>query len=284
MTDVMIVGAGEMGTGITQLALAAGHHVELVDVSDNALDDASRLLARRLARDYEMGRVDDEAGRLLQRLTPTSLDGHISSVDARVELVIEAVPARAHTKREALSMLLAATTDATVIATTSLAMPVAMLVDDSPARERVLGFHFMNPAPALRLCELIAPEAVAPWALRFSSRFLNSMALTVVAAPDRPGFILNRTHVPFLLGAVERVEEGCDPADVDIVFEVGCRHPMGPLATADLVGLDALLSVSETLLATEKSSRFEIPALLRTKVEAGELGRKAGRGFFTYSA
>jgi 3-hydroxybutyryl-CoA dehydrogenase len=283
MTDVMVVGAGEMGTGIAQLALAAGHHVELVDVSSNALDVARRLLARRLERDREKGWVDDEAGLLLQRLTTSSLDDRVRTVGLGVEVVIEAVPAVVRTKREVLSALSAATGDGTVIATTSLAVPVTVLLDRNAAQERVLGFHFMNPAPALRLCELVAPAAVAPWAVRFSNQFLASLGLTVVAAPDRPGFILNRTHVPFLLGAVDRVEEGCDPADVDTVFELGCRHPMGPLATADLVGLDAVLSISETLLAAEPNSRFAIPGLLRRKVEAGELGRKTGQGFFEYS-
>ena len=175
-----------------------------------------------------------------------------------VALAIEAVPNGLVVKRDVLGRLLDTSDAVTVVATTSLAMPVSMLVDVPSAAGRVVGYHFMNPAPALRLCELVVPVGAADSTVEWSRKFLGGLGVVVVEVDDRPGFALNRTHVPFLLGAIERVQEGMSPDDVDSLFVIGCRHPMGPLATVDLVGLDVVLAIAD-VLAADEGARFVAP-------------------------
>ncbi|MGK2955588.1 MAG: 3-hydroxyacyl-CoA dehydrogenase family protein [Solirubrobacterales bacterium] len=278
---VLVVGGGEMGTGITQLLLAVGHSVHLVDSSAAALKEALATLRRRLDREIGLGRMEGSTEVLLSRLTIASCSGEQCVADD-VTLAIEAVPNVFGVKRDVLRRLLDTSDAVTVVATTSLAMPVSMLVDVKRPTGRVLGYHFMNPAPALRLCELVVPSGATDAAVEWSREFLCGLGVKVIEVDDRPGFGLNRTHVPFLLGAIERVEEGMSPDDVDSLFVIGCRHPMGPLATVDLVGLDVLLGIADVLLEAD-GARFEAPKLLRELVAAGNLGRKSGRGFFVHS-
>lgn len=277
MKHVLVLGAGGMGTGITQLLLVAGHEVHLFDLDAAALFAAQNVLLKRLQRELEEGRMAEPVSDVLGRLLPGTEPG-----STNVAVAIEAVPERRDAKRSALTALLERTPAATTVATTTLAMPVASLVDAERAAGRVLGFHFMNPAPALRLCELVVPAHADAPRVPVARAFLEGLGLTVVTAPDQAGFILNRTHLPFLLGAIRRVEEGISPVDVDTAFVTGCRHPMGPLAIVDLVGLDVTLAISETLFDETGAEWFRAPELLRRKVASGELGRKAGRGFFIH--
>jgi 3-hydroxybutyryl-CoA dehydrogenase len=267
-----------MGTGIAQLVLTAGHALHVVDREAAPLDAIRQTLAGRLGREALAGRLDGDPTDLLRKLAT-----HRQVLDIGFDVAMEAVPERRDAKREVLNLLLERTA-AIPVATTSLAMPVGSLVEESTRAGRVLGFHFMNPAPALRLCELVVPANAERTYVASGRAFLEGLGLTVVEAPDQAGFVLNRTHVPFLLGAIERVMEGVSAEDVDAVFVVGCRHPMGPLAIADLVGLDVLLAIAETLDSDEDGGRFTIPPLLREKVAAGDLGRKSGAGFFVYDA
>lgn len=271
---VALVGAGGMGMGIAQLVLAAGHTVRLVDQRQGPLAEARAALASRLGRGAE-GRLTGDPDEILTRLST-----HLEVPEGRYDVLLEAVPERRDIKGEVIGQLLDRAPEDALVATTALAIPVRWLVGERNGR--VLGFHFMNPAPALRLCELVVPSTVDRSLADAGRAFLEGLGLTVIEAPDQPGFVLNHTHVPFLLGAMERVEEGVPPADVDAVFVLGCRHPMGPLAIADLVGLDVLLAIAETL--EPEGDRYYVPAVLRAMVQRGELGQKAGRGFYVYDA
>lgn len=270
-----------MGAGVTQLMLAAGHRVHLVESSAPALEAAVLTLRRRFDREISLGRIDGSAAVLLSRLTTACCPGE-QCVAGEVALAIEAVPNGLAVKRDVLGRLLDTSEAVTVVATTSLAMPVSMLVDVPTAAGRVVGYHFMNPAPALRLCELVVPVGAADSTVEWSRKFLGGLGVAVVEVDDRPGFALNRTHVPFLLGAIERVQEGMSPDNVDSLFVIGCRHPMGPLATVDLVGLDVVLAIAD-VLAADEGARFVAPTLLREMVAAGNIGRKSGSGFFVHS-
>ena len=278
MTEkVCVVGAGQMGSGIAQVAAVAGYDVTLVDVAPQQLDRARSGIEASLAKLVEKGKVqaaDAEAalGRIETAAEPAPAD-----------LAIEAATENVDLKLRIFRDLDAAAGDGAVLASNTSSIPITRLAAATSRPERVVGMHFMNPVPLMPLVELIrgletSDEAAA--AVRAAAERMGKM---VAESRDYPGFIANRILLPMINEAVYCLMEGVgDREAIDTVMTLGMSHPLGPLRLADLIGLDTCLAIMEVLHDGLGDSKYRPCPLLRSYVEAGRLGRKSGRGFYEY--
>ncbi|MGV0791599.1 3-hydroxybutyryl-CoA dehydrogenase [Mycolicibacterium sp. XJ1819] len=279
---VGIIGGGIMGCGIAEVAARAGCDVLLREV-DEALAEAS---ARRLEASL------DTAVRK-QKLTGEERDAIRKRVRFTVELaeladrdlVVEAVIENLAVKTEIFHALGKILRPEALITSNTSSIPIMQLAAATERPERVIGLHFFNPAPVMPLVELIPCELTSAETLRRARDFAaDQLGKTTVTAKDRAGFVVNALLIPFLLSAIRMADAGlASPEDIDKAMVGGCNHPMGPLALADLIGLDTTAAVAESMYAETKEQLYAPPALLLRKVEAGQLGRKSGSGFFTYA-
>jgi 3-hydroxybutyryl-CoA dehydrogenase len=274
---VAVIGGGQMGSGIAQVLLAAGATVTLVEPVD---PDAARV---RVAGDLEgaaqRGKLTEDVGAVLARL---SVAGSITGLPGDAALVVEAVPEDPQLKAAVLRDAEAAVDAETVLATNTSSLSVTELAAVLDRPDRFLGMHFFNPVPASRLVEVVVPTGTADDVVATACGWVERIGRTAVVVRDSPGFASSRLGVLLGLEAIRMLEEGvADAAAIDTAMELGYRHPMGPLRSTDLVGLDVRLAIAEYLHRT-LGERFAPPQLLRDKVAAGELGRKTGRGFYAY--
>ncbi|ABG04720.1 3-hydroxyacyl-CoA dehydrogenase [Rubrobacter xylanophilus DSM 9941] len=276
---VAVVGAGTMGSGIAQSAAACGFEVALVDVSEEALERGMRSVRANLERRVERGRISSEErdGVLGRISTFTSLESC-----AGASLVIEAVVEDIGVKREVFRTLERVVGEEAVLATNTSSLSVAEISATTRRPERVVGMHFFNPAPVMRLVEVVRGPRSGEEALARAEEAARRMGKTPVRVSDTPGFIVNRVARPFYLEALRLAETGESPARIDASLrERGFR--MGPLELADLIGQDVNLAVSESLFRRYYCHpRFRPSHLQRSMFEAGLLGRKTGRGFYAY--
>lgn len=267
-----------MGAGIAHAFLVAGCTVALVDVSPAAADAARSRVARAVARSVERGSVAEPAEGVLARLT-------VSSSTAAVEgssLVVEAVPEDPALKSGVLADVERAVDGAALLATNTSSISVGELSRALARPERFVGLHFFNPVPASAMVEVVVGPETADEVVARAHGVVAGIGKEAVVVHDSPGFASSRLGVLVGLEAVRMLEEGVATAeDIDRAMILGYRHPVGPLHLTDLVGLDVRLGIADYLHRT-LGPRFEPPALLRDKVAAGDLGRKAGRGFFEY--
>jgi len=280
MVDIAVVGAGTMGAGIAESAALAGMSVAMLDVREEALERGRKTIERDLERRVEKGRLaENERGEVLGRVSTTTSVHDLSGAS----LVVEAVVEDMGVKRKVFEDLEGVVGDETVLATNTSSLSVAGIAAATERPGRVLGMHFFNPVPAMRLVEVIAGPSTEPFALSRAEDVSERLGKTPVRVSDTPGFIVNRVARPFYLEALRLVESGGDPERVDAnIREAGFR--MGPLELADLIGHDVNLSVSESLFERYYyQPRFRPSYLQRSMVEAGELGRKSGRGFYDYA-
>jgi 3-hydroxybutyryl-CoA dehydrogenase len=280
MVDIAVVGAGTMGAGIAQSAALAGMSVAMVDVREEALARGMQTIERDLARRVRKGRIsEDESEAVLGRLRTTTSVEDCSDAP----LVVEAVVEDMGVKRDVFGELEGVVGEGTVLATNTSSLSVASIAAATGSPGRVVGMHFFNPVPAMRLVEVVAGPRVAPEALSRAEEVCRRLGKTPVRVSDTPGFIVNRVARPFYLEALRIVESGGDPGRVDAEMrDAGFR--MGPLELADLIGHDVNLSVSESLFERYYyPPRFRPSYLQRSMVEAGDLGRKSGRGFYDYT-
>jgi 3-hydroxybutyryl-CoA dehydrogenase len=278
--DIAIVGAGTMGAGIAESTALAGISVAMTDVSEEALERGRQTIERDLARRVEKGRLSEsESEEVLGRVRTTTSIEDLSGASLVVEAVIEDIDV----KKEVFRDLEGVVGEGTVLATNTSSLSVAGLASATANPERVVGMHFFNPVPAMRLVEVVAGPWTAPEALSRAEEVSGRLGKTLVRVSDTPGFIVNRVARPFYLEALRIVESGGDPGRVDAkTREAGFR--MGPLELADLIGNDVNLSVSESLFERYYyPPRFRPSYLQRSMVEAGELGRKSGQGFYDYA-
>jgi 3-hydroxybutyryl-CoA dehydrogenase len=280
MVDIAVVGAGTMGAGIAESAALAGMAVAMLDVREEALERGRQTIERDLERRVKKGRLPEEERQgVLDRVSTTTSVGDCSEASLVVEAVVEDIGV----KRKVFEDLEGVVGDDTVLATNTSSLSVAAIaaVTDSPGR--VVGMHFFNPVPAMRLVEVVAGPSTDPSALRRAEEVSERLGKTPVRVSDTPGFIVNRVARPFYLEALRIVEAGGDPGQVDAAIrEAGFR--MGPLELADLIGHDINLSVSESLFERYYyQPRFRPSYLQRSMVEAGALGRKSGQGFYDYA-
>ena len=280
MERVGVVGCGLMGAGIAEVVARAALEVVVVESSDDAVAAGRERLTRSLERARSRGKLDDVAA-VLDRITITT------DFDALAdrELVIEAVVEDERAKTEVFRRLDATVTAAdAVLASNTSSIPLTRLGVATARPESVLGVHFFNPVPVLPLVELVPGLRTAPGTTARARAFVvDRLGKQVVESPDRAGFVVNALLVPFVLSAIRMLESGFATAeDIDRGLVLGAAHPQGPLALADLIGLDTVHAIAESLHAEYKEPHYASPPLLARMVDAGLLGRKTGRGFFSY--
>ena len=278
MTEtVCVVGAGQMGSGIAQVAAVAGYDVTLVDVAPAQLEKARSGIESSLAKLVEKERVkaaDAEAA--LGRIAT-------ASEPAPADLAIEAATENVDLKLRIFRDLDSAAGDGAVLASNTSSIPITRLAAVTWRPERVVGMHFMNPVPLMPLVELIRGLETSDEAAAAVRAAAERMGKTVAESRDYPGFIANRILLPMINEAVYCLMEGVGDRDsIDTVMRLGMNHPMGPLRLADLIGLDTCLAIMEVLHHGLGDDKYRPCPLLRSYVQAGRLGRKSGRGFYDY--
>jgi 3-hydroxybutyryl-CoA dehydrogenase len=275
---VVVVGAGQMGAGIAQVAAAAGMRVTLVDVGEEQLARALTGIGASLAKLASKGQCDDPAGVLARIGTATEL-----SAAADAELAIEAASEDVELKLAIFRRLDAALAPEAVLASNTSSIPIGRLAAATGRPAQVCGMHFMNPPALMPLVELIRGLETSDATVALVRGAAEAMGKTVAEARDVPGFLANRMLLPMLNEAAFCLYEGVGDAEaIDTVMRLGMNHPLGPLALADLIGLDTCLAILEVLHEGFGDPKFRPCPLWRQYVEAGRLGRKAGRGFHDY--
>jgi 3-hydroxybutyryl-CoA dehydrogenase len=281
MVDIVVVGAGTMGAGIAESAALAGMSVVMLDVREDALARGKQTIERDLERRVKKGRLsDDESRVVLGRIsTTTSLEAC-----AGASLVVEAVVEDMEVKKKVFADLEGVVGSETVLATNTSSLSVAGIAAATGRPERIVGMHFFNPVPAMRLVEVVAGPSTDAAVVRRAEEISERLGKTPVRVSDTPGFIVNRVARPFYLEAMRLVEAGGEPAQVDAAIR-GAGFRMGPLELADLIGHDINLAVSESLYERSYGQpRFRPSLVQRSLVEAGLLGRKTGQGFYDYGS
>jgi 3-hydroxybutyryl-CoA dehydrogenase len=269
-----------MGSGIAQVFAQAGFDVRLADVAQPILDDARRKIEKSVDKLVERGKLTiDQRSSALGRVETTTSLNELSGVDCVVEAIVEDVAA----KRALFATLDSLVKPTALLASNTSSISITLLGAATRHPARVLGMHFMNPAPLMPLVELIRGQATAPESMNAGRQLCAQLGKTAVEAADYPGFIANRILMPMINEAVYAVMEGVGTADaVDTVMRLGMNHPMGPLALADLIGLDVCLAVLDVMHQGLGDPKYRPCPLLRRMVAAGQLGRKSGQGFFAY--
>ncbi|HSN04153.1 MAG TPA: 3-hydroxybutyryl-CoA dehydrogenase [Nitrospira sp.] len=282
ITTIGIVGAGQMGRGISQVCATAGYRVLLVDVAEPPLTEALSKIQAGLERAVERGSLTDhQAGEVLALIRPMVQLERLREV----QLVIEAIPEDLALKQELFAELNRVCRPHTVLASNTSSISITKLGAASGRPDRVVGLHFMNPAPVMRLIEVVHGLETSERTLNLALELAKRLGKTPVVAKDVPGFIVNRVLIPMINEAIFALEEGVATAeDIDLAMTTGANHPVGPLALADRIGLDTVLAICEVLYQDLGDPKFRPCPLLRRYVEAGWLGRKTGHGFHLYEA
>jgi 3-hydroxybutyryl-CoA dehydrogenase len=282
ISRVGVVGGGIMGSGIAEVCSRAGLDVVVVEADEAGATRASERVRASLAKAVGRGRLSDADAEAA--LAALRFATRLEDVADR-EIVIEAVVEDRETKLGIFARLAAIVTDPDVILTSNTSsIPIVELAAAAgPRSSRVLGLHFFNPVPVMALVEIIPSLLTDPDVVARVSAFSRALGKDPIEAPDRAGFTINALLIPYLLAAIRMLEQGLATAeDIDKGMEKGCAHPMGPLALSDLIGLDTVLGISETLYTEHREQLFAPPPLLQRMVSAGLLGRKSGRGLYSY--
>ena len=279
---VAIIGAGLMGSGIAEVSVAQGYDVLLIEQDSERLEGGMGRIRSRFAREVDRGRQSQQdADAALARLSgATSLEAA-----ADRDLVIEAIFENLEAKQSVFRDLGRICKPDAILASNTSSISLSALAGVSGRAERVIGLHFFNPPGALKLLEMIPSSATSEETIEAAAEFCKRIERITVRATDSPGFIVNRLLIPFLFDAIRMVEAGvATAADVDHACRFGLNHTMGPLATADLIGLDTLAGIGDSMFEELGEPRFKSPGLLRRLVSLGQLGRKSGAGFLSYDA
>ncbi|MCZ6756468.1 MAG: 3-hydroxybutyryl-CoA dehydrogenase [Gemmatimonadetes bacterium] len=282
MNRVAVVGAGTMGNGIAHVFAQYGWGVRLIDVSAEALESGLATIRRNLARQVKKGTLTEAAaaGSVARIETARSLD---AAVGGGVELVVEAASERPDLKFQIFRDLAAACGEDTILASNTSSISITAIAGHTTCPDRVIGMHFMNPVPVMKLVEVIRGHHTSDATMDRVMTIITALDKTPVEVNDYPGFVANRVVLPMINEAVYCVMEGvATPEAVDTVMKLGLAHPMGPLALADLIGLDVCLSILTVLHQELGDDKYRPCPLLRRMVAAGDLGRKTGRGFYSY--
>ena len=278
---VGIVGCGQMGSGIAQVAAAAGYPVISQEMSEELFERGLRNITRLLDRAIEKGKLDSPTkDKILGNISGTTELADLADCD----IVIEAVTEDMTTKREIFQELDRVCKPETIFASNTSSLPIGDLAAVTNRRQQFIGLHFFNPVPIMKLIELVRTLDSSEETLSTARKFAESVGKTVVMAKDTPGFIVNVLLVPYLLDAIRQYENGLATRDdIDSGMQLGCGHPMGPLTLTDFIGLDTILYIADIMFEEFKDSHYSAPPLLRRMVNAGYLGKKSKRGFYDYN-
>jgi len=277
---VGIIGAGTMGNGIAQVCAAAGLSVVMVDISDAAVNRGLSTVGgslERLVKKEKLSAADREA--TLKRITGTTDRAKLADCD----LVIEAATENEELKVKILKDLCATLSPRTLVATNTSSISITKLAAATDRPDRFIGMHFFNPVPVMQLVELIRGLQTSDSTVAATEAFAKRIGKVSITAKNSPGFAVNRVLCPMINEAIFALQEGIASAEeIDAGMKLGCNHPIGPLALADLIGLDTMLSVMEVFYKGFNDPKYRAAPLLQEMVDAGYLGRKSGRGFYDY--
>jgi 3-hydroxybutyryl-CoA dehydrogenase len=281
ISKVGVLGCGLMGHGISQICAQQGWDVVVREIDQGQLDKGMGKIEKQLSRAVEKGRMEQsEADAVLARITPTLEYSDLADCD----LVIEAITEDLDRKLEMWRELDALVKDDAFLATNTSSLSVATQADATKRPDRMIGLHFFNPPQVMPLLEVVRAENSADDAVALGFEVGQALGKTTVAAGDNRGFIVNRLLVPYMLDAIRAHEQGVGSiSDIDTGMMAGASHPMGPLTLADFVGLDTLAAIADVMVDAYGEERFAAPDTLKKMVDAGDFGRKSGKGFYDYS-
>jgi 3-hydroxybutyryl-CoA dehydrogenase len=278
---VGVVGCGLMGSGIAQVCAQSGYQVVVSEISDELLNKGLASIGKFLTKSVEKGKITaDDKDSILSRIKGTTKIGELSDCD----LVIEAVVENMDLKKTLFSEMDKLCPPDTIFATNTSCLSIIDMAAVTNRSDKVLGMHFFNPAPIMKLLEVVRTISTSDEVVETVKSFGQSLGKIVVLAQDTPGFIVNRLSVPFSLNAIRMLEAGiATREDIDKAVNMGLNHPMGPLELADFAGLDTLYNIAVAVYEEFKDPQFAPPILLKKMVKAGWFGRKTGKGFYDYS-
>lgn len=281
INQIMVIGAGQMGSGIAQVCAMAGYDVILHDIKDEFVEKGLGNIQKNLNRQVEKGRMEEsEKETILSRLTSSVSLENASKAD----LVIEAVVENMDVKTQLFKMLDQYAPDHAILASNTSSLPITEIAAATDRPEKVIGMHFMNPVPVMKLVEIIRGLQTSDDVYETIEAVSKKLSKVPVEVNDFPGFISNRILMPMINEAIFAVYEGvATPEAVDEIMKLGMNHPMGPLTLADFIGLDTCLYIMETLHEGFGDDKYRPCPLLRKYVKAGWLGKKTGKGFYTYA-
>ncbi len=275
-----VIGAGQMGGGIAQVAAASGLEVLMNDINEECTARGKAAIEKNLQRSVSKGKLSaDESSAILARIRTSTSLADMASVDFVVEAAVEMEELKFNVFRE----LDAVCPEQVILSTNTSSIPIGRIAAQTKRPDKVIGMHFMYPVPVMKLVEVIRGLATSQETFDVTWQLCQKFGKTAAEANDYPGFIANRILMPMINEAIFCLYQGVGKAeDIDTVMRLGMNHPMGPLALADLIGLDTCLAIMETLYDGFKDSKYRPCPLLRKYVEAGWFGRKSGKGFYDY--
>lgn len=277
---ILVCGAGTMGSGIAQVIAEHGHEVFLRDIDQKFVTRGVEGINKNLTRSVEKGKLaPEEKAAIMSRIT-----GVVDLQEAKdVQLVIEAIVEKMEVKKALFKELEDAFSPSTIFASNTSGLSISELAAATKRPAQVIGMHFFNPAPVMKLVEVIKGAGTSEQTYEFVIKLAEQLGKSPVVVEEAPGFVVNRILVPMINEAAFILQEGISSAeDIDTAMKLGANHPIGPLALGDLIGLDVCLFIMETLFAETGDSKYRACPLLRKMVRAGYLGRKTGKGFFNY--
>jgi 3-hydroxybutyryl-CoA dehydrogenase len=278
---VGIVGCGLMGRGIAEVSAKSGYNVVVSEINKELLDKGMAAINQSLSKAVEKGKISEaDKAAALGKIKGTTDMQDFKDCD----LVVEAAIENLDLKKKIFADLDKICKPDAILSTNTSCLSVMNVAAVTKRPDKVLGCHFFNPVPVMKLLELVRTITSSKATIDAATEWGKSLGKTVIVAPDRPGFIVNRAYMPYVVESIEMLENGvASKEDIDTGMQLGLNYPMGPFTLADLAGLDTILFVLDAMYAETKSPKFVAPVLLRKMVTAGHLGRKTGKGFYDYN-